>query len=510
MQIIKSGIVVAVFTLISRVFGYIRDIFMASYLGLHADAFTVAFRLPNTFRTLFAEGAFSSAFIPMFSSKLATEDQQHALKFASQVFSLLTVILLGFTTMMMIFMPQIISILAPGFSESPDKLLVTITLSYFTMPYLFFIALASLYAGVLNSSGKFAIAAALSIILNVVMILAIKYLTPFSKSPSHALSYGVLISGILQLLTMIYAAHHASLQIKFTKIIITDDMKIMFKKMIPTIIGSGALQINLAVSTIISSYIEGAASILWYAERLNQFPLAIIGTALGTVLLPTLSKQVRENNHIAAISTQNKALEVALFFALPCACALAIISDTLVSFLFERGNFTAENSYKVAKFLSILAWGLPAFVMTKIFTPRYFVEYDTSTPVRISFACIAINIILALSLIPVVSYLGIAIATTASAWINVILLYYFQQKRNMFLIDKKLPFQTIKIIFACTLMIFTLISFEYYILKPSTHNYIWLLFVGEITLGMIIYFASSYYLKILDLSFLLRIKKTNG
>lgn len=510
MQIIKSGIVVAIFTLISRVFGYIRDIFMASYLGLHADTFAVAFRLPNTFRTLFAEGAFSSAFVPMFSSKLATEDQQHALKFASQVFSLLTVVLIVFTTIMMIFMPQIVSILAPGFAKTPDKLLITTTLSYFTMPYLFFIALSSLYAGVLNSSGRFAVAAALPIILNVVMILSIKFLTPFSKNASYALSYGVFIAGIVQFLIMIYAAHRASLEIKFTKIIITDDMKLMFRNMIPTVIGSGVLQINLAISTIISSYIDGAASILYYAERLNQFPLAIIGTALSTVLLPTLSKQVRERNLKAATITQNKALEVALFFALPCAFALAMISDTLVSFLFERGNFTPEDSYKVARTLSALALGLPAFIMIKIFTPRYFAQYDTSTPVRISFVCIIFNIIMALSLIPFLSYLGIAIATSSSAWINVLLLYYFQRKRKMFLIDKKLSFQTIKIIFSCTLMIFTLILFEHFVLNPAKHNYLWLLFIGEIILGMIVYFVSSYCLKILDLSFLLKVKKTNG
>lgn len=510
MQIIKSGIVVAIFTLISRVFGYIRDIFMASYLGLNADTFAVAFRIPNTFRTLFAEGAFSSAFVPMFSSKLATENQQNALKFASQVFSLLTVILVIFTTLMMIFMPQIVSILAPGFAKTPDKLLITITLSYFTMPYLFFIALSSLYAGVLNSSGKFAAAAALPVILSTTMILSIKYLTPFAKSPSHALSYGVLIAGIVQFLSIIYAAHRASLEIKFTKIIITDDMKLMFKKMVPTVIGSGALQINLAISTVISSYIDGAASILYYAERLNQFPLAIIGTALGTVLLPTLSKQVRENNLKSANSTQNKALEVALFLTLPCAFALAMISDTLITFLFERGNFTPEDSYKVSRTLSALALGLPAFVMIKIFTPRYFAQYDTSTPVRISFMCIALNIILALSLVPFLSYLGIAIATSTSAWINVTLLYYFQRKRNMFLIDKKLAFQTIKIISSCTLMIFTLILFEHFILNSASNNYLLLLFIGEIILGMLVYFVSSYYFKTLDLSFLLKVKKTNG
>ena len=510
MQIIKSGLVVAVFTLISRIFGYIRDILMAAYLGLHADAFAVAFRLPNTFRSLFAEGAFSSAFVPMFSSKLATENKSEALKFASQVFSLLMLILAIFTGMMLLFMPQIVSLLAPGFAKEPSKMMLTITLSYFTMPYLFFIALASLYAGVLNSFSKFAIAAALPIVLNLVMILAIIFITPLVSNPSYALSYGVFIAGVTQFLVMIYAAHLVSLQIRLTKIVINDDIKLMFKNMIPTIIGSGVVQINISIDTIIASYFDGAASIIYYADRLNQFPLAIIGTALGTVLLPTLSKQVREKNLTQAMNTQNKALEVALFFALPCAFALAVISDTLVSFLFERGQFTGEDSYKVSNALTALAFGLPAFVMVKIFTPRYFAEYDTSTPVRISFFCIAINIILCLSLVQFISYLGIMVATSISAWLNVSLLYYFQHKRGMFLIDKKLRIQTIKIIFACSLMVFGLILFERFILRASTHNYLWLIFIGEVSLGAAIYFIASYFLKILDLSFLLKTRKANG
>lgn len=510
MQIIKSGIVVAFFTLISRIFGYIRDILMASYLGLHADAFAVAFRLPNTFRSLFAEGAFSSAFVPMFSSKLAAEKQEKALVFASQVFSLLTLILAIFTTIMLIFMPQVTEMLAPGFAQQSDKLILTTSLSYFTMPYLFFIALASLYAGVLNSCGHFAIAAALPIVLNIVMIIAIQFLTPLAPTPSHALSYGVFIAGMIQLLVMVISAHYASLQIKFTKIVINDDIKLMFKNMIPTVIGSGVVQINILIDTMIASYFDGAASVLYYADRLNQFPLAIIGTALGTVLLPTLSRQIREKNFNAAVITQNKALEVALFFALPCAFALAVISHTLVSFLFERGHFGAEDSIKVAKALTALAFGLPAFVMIKIFTPRYFAEYDTSTPVKISLFCIAVNVVISLSLIKFMSYLGIAIATSISAWLNVGLLYYFQYKRKIFAIDKKLPNQILKIILACSLMVMALVLYEHYIFKAFTSNYFLFLFIAEILFGMMVYFGLSYFLKILDLKFLIDKRKLNG
>lgn len=512
MQIIKSGMVVAIYTLISRIFGYIRDILMASYLGLHADAFAVAFRLPNTFRSLFAEGAFSSAFVPMFSSKLAGSSKEEALQFASRVFSLLSIIVASFISLLLIFMPQVIECLAPGFENHPDKLLLTITLSYFTIPYLFFIALASLYAGVLNSCGKFAIASSLPIILNLVMILAIKFLTPLASSPSHALSYGVFLAGISQLGIIIFAAHRASIHIKFTKIIIDDDMKLMFKNMVPAIIGSGVVQINLAIDTIIASFIDGAPSILYFADRLNQFPLAIIGTALGTVLLPTLSKQIRAKEFKQASETQNKALEISLFLSLPCAFALAIIGHTLISFLFERGNFNSEDSYKVASALSALSFGLPAFVMIKIFTPRYFAQYDTSTPVRISILCIISNIILSIVLIQFFSYVGVAIATTISAWLNVGLLYYFQHKRDIFKVEKQFFLKLKKIIFSCLLMSFTLFLFEYFILnKLATGTFLRLIsFFGEIFLGMAIYFISSYYLKTLDLRFLNKKWKNNG
>ncbi len=506
MQIIKSGIVVAFYTLISRIFGYVRDILMASYLGLHADAFAVAFRLPNTFRSLFAEGAFSSAFVPMFSSKLSSTTQEEAFKFASRVFSLLSLIVAIFVSLMLIFMPKVIACLAPGFAGHSDKLLLTITLSYFTIPYLFFIALASLYVGVLNSCGKFAIASALPIVLNLVMILAIKFLTPISESPSHALAYGVFLAGVAQLAIIIFAAHKASVHIRFTKIIIDDDMKHMFKNMLPAIIGSGVVQINLAIDTIIASFIDGAPSILYFADRLNQFPLAIIGTALGTVLLPTLSKQIKAKEFDQAIKTQSKALEVSLFFSLPCAFALAVMGDTLVSFLFERGSFNAQDSYKVAKALTALAFGLPAFVMVKIFTPRYFAEYDTSTPVKISMVCIISNVILSLSLIQFFSYVGIAMATTISAWLNVSLLYYFQHKRGMFKVDKGFIFVAIKIIFACSLMSFVLVSFEYFILSSLESSSLikLLLFVGEIAFAMTVYFIISYFLKTIDLSFIFK------
>jgi putative peptidoglycan lipid II flippase len=508
MQIIKSGFTVAFFTLISRIFGYIRDILMASYLGLHADSFAVAFRLPNTFRSLFAEGAFSAAFVPMFSAKLAEGDKERAFEFASRVFSLLSLIVAIFVGIMMLFMPSLVKCLAPGFVDDFSKFTLTVTLSYFTIPYLFFIALASLFVGVLNSCGKFAITAALPIILNLVMIIAIYFLTPLMPSPSHALAIGVFAAGICQLAAIIYAAKLASVKIVYTKIFIDEDMKKMFSNMLPAIIGSGVVQINLAIDTIIASFIDGAASILYFADRLNQFPLAIIGTALGTVLLPTLSKQIKTNQHEQANITQNKAIEIAMFLTLPCSVAFAVMGDNIIALLFERGHFMHEDTFKVYTALSALAVGLPAFVLVKILTPRYFAHYDTKTPVKISAFCIITNVVFSLTLINFISYAGIALATSLSAWINVSLLSYFLVKKDMFTIDRKIISTIAKIVFTCTLMALVLILIEKNLVGKLMSGLTSVLI--EICCAMAVYFITSYYLKIIDFSIILKGLKKNG
>lgn len=508
MQIIKSGLCVSFFTFLSRIFGYIRDILMASYLGLHADSFAVAFRLPNTFRSLFAEGALSAAFIPMFSAKLAETNKEEAIEFASRVFSLLCLIVAIFVSLMMVFMPQLIECLAPGFVNHKDKFNLTISLSYFTIPYLFFISLASLFVGVLNSFGKFAITAALPIILNIVMILAIYFFTPHAASASHALAYGVFLAGIFQLITIIFAARAFAINIRFTKITINEDIKLMFKNMVPAIVGSGVVQINLAIDTIIASFIDGAASILYYADRLNQFPLAIIGTALGTVLLPTLSRQIKSNQLDQANKTQNTAIQIGLFLTIPCAIAFIIIGDTIISLLFERGNFENQDTSKVAAALKALSLGLPAFVLVKILTPRYFAHYDTKTPVRISAFCIFCNVIFSISLIQFLSYIGIALATALSAWINVSLLYYFQRKKNLFELDNDFINYIKKVVFICIILAVTLFLIEKLAARFILSKLILVLF--EIFAAMIIYFGLGIFLKIINFSFLLKGFRKNG
>lgn len=499
MQIIRSGLIVAFFTFISRIFGYIRDIFMAYYLGLNADSFAVAFRLPNTFRTLFGEGALSSAFVPLFAAKFASnKDHQEAFTFANRVFSLLFLTLLFFVCVMIFFMPYIIKALAPGFANNPEKLDLTISLAYFTMPYLFFISLCSLYAGVLNSIGRFAIASALPIVLNITMILAVKYLTPFSKSPSQALAVGVFIAGILQLSIIAYSAYLMGVKMQFTTILIDKDMKTMFKNMVPAIIGSGVVQINLAIDTIIASFIDGAASIIYFADRLNQFPLAIIGTALSTVLLPTLSRQIRENKLIQAQETQTRSIELALLLTLPCSVAFFIMGDSIISLLFERGSFSSEDSIKVARALAALALGLPAFVMNKIFTPRFLAEHDTATPVKVSMISIVINIVASLILIQFFSYVGIAIATSLSGWISISLLAKIQANREIYKFSKNFRFYFFRVLIACSIMSGFLLIFE--INKNLYCSYFskFIILSSEIVICVLIYFTACYWLKLIN------------
>jgi putative peptidoglycan lipid II flippase len=452
MSLLKSGAVVAFYTFLSRIFGYMRDVLVASYLGTSylADAFNVAFKLPNFFRTIFAEGALNAAFVPIFAGKISKDGKNKALHFASRVFTLLLIILIAFIFFLEMGMPYVMKALAPGFQGEKYRLVVE--LGAITVPYLIFISLASMLCGILNSVGKFSIAAAMPILLNVSMIVALVFFKNNFDTISHTLAYGVLVAGFLQLMLIVFGLYKTRTMIKIVKPTLDKDLITMLKNMWPAIIGSGVVQINLWIGTIIATTIPGAVSKLYYAERLNQFPLAIIGIAIGTVLLPLLSKQVRNNKTDEANRTQNKALEVAILLSLPCTFAYAMIDDYIISVLFERNAFSHEDTIGVSRALTALAMGLPAFVMLKIFTPRFFAILDTRTPVKASAVGVAVNIILSLVLINFFGHVGIAISTSLASWVNVTLLALILYKRNLFVLDNKILHNIIKIVIACAIM----------------------------------------------------------
>ena len=470
MSLVKHSSKIGFLTLLSRIVGYVRESLVAKMLGAGAlsDAFFVAFRLPNLFRSLFAEGAFNSAFIPMFS-RLKEPDK--AKEFADDVYSVLTLSLLGLTIVAQIFMPGFVWLLASGFKSNPEKFDLTVYLTRITFPYLIFISLVSLQGGVLNSLHRFSAAAFAPVLMNLTMIGFMLGLAKYTQTPAHALSWGVLASGVVQFVWLYIACKRAKFNLKFKLPHITPEIKILLKRMLPVAIGAGVLQINVFINTQMASYIEnGAVSYLYFADRLSQLPLAIIGTAIGTALLPMLSQLLRENKTAEANDMQNKGFEFAWFFAVPSAFALSSIAAPIVELLFQRGQFTAHDTAQVTGALIAYSAGIPAFVLIKIFTPGFYSHEDTRTPVIIAVSCIFINLVVSIILVYGFhfNHVGLAISTSISAWVNCLCLWFILQKRRIFIFHKTTLLKALKILLSSIIMSFVLIkTYSYLALKTK-------------------------------------------
>lgn len=454
MSLLKSASTVAFFTICSRILGYPRDVLMASILGAGplADAFLVAFRLPNFFRTISAEGAFNSAFIPLFSIKLEEKGKEEAVNFASHVLSFMFVILLALTMLMQIFMPAVMYVLAPGFSDDPEKFDATVHFGRILFPYLLFISMTSLFSGILNVFGKFAVAALAPMWLNICSIFALAVVARYTNAPAEALVWAVMLSGVIQFLWVAIAAYKNGARVYLSLPKLDDDVKILLKRMVPGIIGSGATQINVWINTVMATQIAGAVSYLYYADRLAQFPLAIIGTAIGTALLPMLSRQIKAKKCDEAIQTQSSALIMAMILTIPAAVALLVLAYPLISLMFERGAFTSKDAQATAAALMAYSVGLPAFVMVKIFAPVFFANSDTKTPVKIAIVCLVANICISLVLVNYIGHVGLAVGTSFSAWLNASLLCTVLVKRQLFKFGKELIIRLLKILLSAVIM----------------------------------------------------------
>ncbi len=344
MNLLASASIFSFFTLISRVLGYLRDILIAIFLGasVFADAFFVAFRLPNTFRRLFAEGTFNAAFIPSYTSAKLKNKKKGKI-FADEILSLLVIILLFIVTIAEIFTPYLVYIIAPGFLVDDTKFNLAVELTRITFPFLLFVSLSSFFSGILNSNNKFAAAAATPIILNIVLIISI--LTSYYQNLNIAkqLSYGVTVAGIMQLIFLIYfALDFYKPYIKFN-FKITSKVKFFFKKLLPSIFSSGVTQINILVGTIIASFQSGAVSYLYYADRIYQINLAIAGIAVGTVSLPVLAKAFQSKNYLKVSNIQNRSIEISLLFSIPASIGLIIASEEIINGLFGYGSFSQKD-----------------------------------------------------------------------------------------------------------------------------------------------------------------------
>ena len=453
MNLIKSTGTFSFFTILSRLLGYVRDILIAIFLGTGpiADAFFVAFRIPNTFRRLFSEGTFNAAFVPSYASEIS-QGKDKSDKFANSVFNLLALSLLAIVVLIEIFMPIFVFLIAPGFDGESEKMELAIKLTRITFPFLFFISLASFFSAILNSHNRFAVASAAPIILNIMLIGVLFFGNFINDKIAYNLSYAVTLSGFVQLIFLYLFVKKFYLPKFNLKIEIDEKIKNFFKKLLPSIFSSGVTQINILVGTIIASFEASAVSHLYYADRIYQINLAIAGIAIGTVILPKLSGYIQKKQKDEIILIQNKALELSLFLSIPAMIALFIASEEIVSALFGYGSFDESSVKNSAKALFYFGLGLPAFALIKVFSSFFFARHNTKVPFYISLISVVLNIYISVFYFNSIGFIIIPIATTISSWFNCIVLFIFLKKKNFFNFNLIFINRFIKILLASIIM----------------------------------------------------------
>ncbi len=498
MNLVKSTGTFGFYTIISRLLGYLRDVLIAIFLGTSfiADAFFVAFRIPNTFRRLFAEGTFNAAFVPSYSSELV-KSKTKSNNFANEIFNLLFVGLLFLVLIIEIFMPAFVGLIAPGFVDENEKIELAIDLTRITFPFLLFVSLSSFFAAILNSHNKFAAASAAPIILNLILIGILFFGKYLNDNLAYYLSYGVSIAGLLQLIFLYkFVKKYYSIKLNF-RFNLNKKVKVFFKKLLPSIFSSGVTQINILVGTIIASFQAGAVSYLYYADRIYQINLAIAGIAIGVVILPQLSKHVYLKKKNKIIQIQNKALELSMFLSLPASVALFIGSEEIISALFGYGSFDEEAVSNSAKALYYFGLGLPAFALIKVFSTFFFANNDTKTPFYISLFSVILNIIISIYYFKSIGFIIIPIATTISSWFNSIILFIYLKNRSLFKFNRIFLIRFIRIILTSIMMG---IFFKYLISileNQLVYDYYFKSFylILCVLLGLVFYLLVSFVIK---------------
>jgi putative peptidoglycan lipid II flippase len=471
---LRSVLTVGGWTMASRILGFARDMLIAALLGAGpvADAFFVALKLPNLFRRLFGEGAFNAAFVPAFAGLLTAEGRPAAQRFADEAFAVMAFWLGLLTIAGEVFMPQVMSVLAPGFADDPPKFALAVTLSRITFPYLVLICLAALISGVLNGLERFTAAAASYVLFNIISIGCMLWLTPYVPTVGHALSWGVTASGVLQLGLLLWAVRRAGMTMHLPRPRLTPQMRVLLRRMAPGLVGAGVTQLNLAIDVIIASLLPaGTVSVLYYADRVQQLPLGVIGTAVGTALLPLLSRQVRAGESIAAHATLNRAIEYALFLTLPAAVALAVSAYPIMSALFGRGAFAGESVLLSSQSLAAYAIGLPAFVLVKVLAPGFFARGDTATPVKIGVAAVVLNLAMNLAFMVPLQHVGPALATSLAALFNVVSLGVVLARRGHLVLDAPLRSRCLRMTAAAAAMGMVLSALQQELFAVPLHGF---------------------------------------
>lgn len=477
MRLYRAIATVGGMTMISRVLGFVRDMLIAGVLGtgIIADAFFVAFRFPNLFRRLFAEGAFNAAFVPLFAKRLEGDGHGKARAFAEQSLGALLIVLVIVSAVAEIGMPWFMYLLAPGFADTPEKFDLAVLLTRIAFPYLLCMSLVALLSGVLNSFQRFAAAAAAPILLNITLITAMALAAYLgfgnTREAGIILAWGVAIAGFCQLTMLYVATMRAGLTLKPRLPQRGGGIRDLVRLGIPGVISGGITQLNIVIGTIIASMQDSAVSYLYYADRIYQLPLGVVGVAIGVVLLPEISRRLRAGDMLAVADSQNRALEFGLLLSVPAAAALVVAAEPIARVLFERGAFTSTDTKATALALAAFAGGLPAFVLIKVFQPAFFAREDTKTPMFFAVVNMAVNIGGAVALyflfraLGYLPHVGIAIATSLAAWINVVLLWRSLSRRGYFAFDSRTR-RSLPMIVLSSLAMAVALAFAQYGLAP--------------------------------------------
>ena len=510
MNLVKATAPIGGLTLISRIAGFVRDMLMARFVGagMAADAFLIAFRLPNLFRALFAEGAFAAAFVPMFNRQVGAEqgDITGAKRFAEDALAVLLPVLVIFTCIMVIAAAPIVWALTGGFPESdPQKFDLAVDFTRLTFPYLLLISLVSLMGGILNSIGRFWVNAAAPILLNLTLIAGLLFFRGAEDvHTARVQALCVSIAGILQFVWLLWSCLAADIKLRLRRPRLTPQVRQLLRIAAPAAIGAGAVQFNLLVSTAIAARFlpEGAISFLYYADRLNQLPLGLIGSGVGTAMLPALSRQLGSGNAAAAAHTQNRAIELVLLLTLPAAAALTVSALPIIRALLEHGRFLPSDTVATAQALAAFSLGLPAYVLIKVLTPGFHARQDTKMPVRIAIASMLVNLVGNLILVWPLGHVGIALATAIAAWVNAIALWLVLRHRGHFEMDAKLRRSIPRLFAATAAMVAVLVGLDP-LLAPMTGGNILARVLGlSLLLGAagITYLVAARALKVFTLA----------
>jgi putative peptidoglycan lipid II flippase len=503
MKLFRALATVAGLTLVSRVLGFVRDMALASVLGagMVSDAFFVAMKLPNFFRRMTAEGAFSVSFVPIYARLKERAGVSAAMGFANNALAGMTIILGIFCVVCMLGMPVVVQGLAPGFVTEGTRFVLAVEFSRITFPFLLMASIAALMGGVLNAHNSFAPFASASIILNGMMLLFLVALTPFiGGNAGSAVSWGITVSGLAQVVFLWWCAKRQGLHFKIARPRFTPETRELLNKMGPGVLAAGVVQINLFVDVILASMLgTGAISYLYYADRLNQLPLGLVGVAIATTLLPMLASAIAREDKHESISLFSRSLEFALVLTVPAALALLILAHPIISTLFEMGEFKAHDATTTAQVLQAYSLGLIPFVLSKVFTTAFFARQDTLTPVKVGIVNALINIVLCLILMQFMGVVGIALATSIAAWVQIVTLYYLLHKRGELDIDARMKRHAPLLVYASAVMGAILcLSFLFPVMYDASEKIIQAaLLVAVCGVGGLVYLGMIWKLKVI-------------